>query len=146
MFTKIDHIGVATRSIDEALKVLGRTGPLEMGKRESIPAFQVKAVMVALGEAPIELIEPLSDDSGVAAFIEKRGEGLHHVAYRVENIDDALEKCRAQGFRLIDEKPRTGYADSRVAFIHPKGMLGILTELVEREPGRDKPPYGPAES
>ena len=144
MFTTIDHIGVATPDIDAALKVLEKTGPLVLGERESIPAFGVKAIMVAAGGAPIELIEPDSPESNIAKYLEKRGEGVHHIAYRVDDIDAALARCREQGFRLIDEQPRPGYADSTVAFIHPKSVLGILTELVQREPGHDVPPYAPA--
>lgn len=144
MFTRIDHIGVATRSIEKALGELQKTGALVLGKKEVIEAFQVRALMVASGDAPIELIEPTSDESNVAGFLDRRGEGLHHVAYRVDDIEAALKTLADQGFRLIDEKPRHGYADSRVAFVHPKSMFGVLTELVEREPGRDVPPYDPA--
>lgn len=144
MFTRIDHIGVAVRSIEEAVKILELAGPIALGKRESVPANQVEAVMVAAGDAPIEFIEPTSAESTVAAFLEKRGEGLHHVAYRVEDIDAALRACQERGLRLIDKAPRHGYAGSRVAFIHPKSMSGVLTELVERKSGADVPPYDPA--
>lgn len=141
MFKKIDHIGIATRNLESAVETLLKTGGIVLGKIEEVPAFKVRAIMVAAGEAPIELVEATSPDAGVAKFIESRGEGLHHVAYRVDDIDAALAKCRAQGFKLIDEKPRTGYAESRVAFLHPKSALGVLTELVERRPGHDIPPY-----
>ncbi|MBI3736428.1 methylmalonyl-CoA epimerase, partial [Candidatus Sumerlaeota bacterium] len=141
MFTRIDHIGVAVRNIEEALATLRKTGGIVVGKEELIPSNQVKAVMVAAGDAPIELIQPTSPESTVAAFLEKRGEGLHHVAYRVANIDAALKECETQGFKLIDKVPRHGYAESRVAFLHPKGMFGVLTELVERKAGHDIPPY-----
>lgn len=144
MFEQVDHIGVATRDIEAALKVLEKTGPLTLGKPEVIEAFGIKAVMVCDGKVPIELIEPVDPDSGVAKFIEKKGEGIHHIAYRVGDIDAELEHFREQGFKLIDQKPRHGYADSRVAFIHPKSVLGMLTELVEREPGKDVAPYDPA--
>ena len=143
MFLHIDHIGIATNDIDAALATLKKTQPLRLGKREVIESFGVKAVMVAAGGAPIELIEPSSADSGVAKFIEKKGEGVHHVAYRVADIDAAIATLREQGFRLIDEKPREGYAGSRVAFVHPKDICGVLTELVEREPGKDEAPYDP---
>lgn len=141
MFTRIDHIGIAVRSLEEAVATLARTGGVVVGARESVPANQVEAIMVAAGDAPIEFIQPTSPESTVATFLEKRGEGLHHVAYRVDDIDAALAACVAQGFRAIDAKPRHGYAGSRVAFLHPKGFNGVLTELVERPAGKDVPPY-----
>lgn len=144
MFETVDHIGIATADIGQALETLGKTGPLTLGKEEVIESFGVKAVMVSAGSVPIEFVEPLGDDSGVAKFLKKRGEGVHHIAYRVADIDAALETLRSQGFRLIDEKPREGYGRSRVAFVHPKSFLGVLTELVERELGKDVPPYDPA--
>ena len=143
MLGLIDHIGVATRDIDHAIEILRKTGGIEVGRRGSVSAFQVEMVMVAAGGAPIELIQPTSPESPVAAFMEKRGEGVHHVAYRVDDLEAALRECRNQGLNLIDESPREGYGGSRVAFIHPKAMLGILTELVERPGGRDVPPYDP---
>lgn len=145
MFEHVDHIGIATNDIDQALAVLEQMGgPIKLGKTEFIESFGIKAVMVAAGEVPIELVQPVQPDSGVAKFIEKKGEGVHHIAYRVENIDEALQSFKDKGFQVIDQKPREGYAHSRVAFIHPKGFLGVLTELVERKPGRDLPPYDPA--
>lgn len=145
MFKRIDHLGIATRDIAAAIKVLEKTGPIVLGTEEQVPAFGVKAVMVSVGDGvPVELIEPLGEDSGVAKFLDKRGEGLHHIAYRVADIDAALATCVEQGLRLIDSKPRHGYAGSRVAFVHPKSFLGVLTELVERDAGADEPPYDPA--
>jgi len=141
MFTRIDHIGIAVNSLGEAVATLRKTGPILVGELEQVPANQVEAVMVASGDAPIEFIQPTSPESTVAAFIAKRGEGLHHIAYRVDDIDAALAHCEAQGFKLIDKKPRHGYAGSRVAFLHPKGFNGVLTELVERKAGEDVPPY-----
>lgn len=141
MFTRVDHIGIAVNNIAEALATLQKTGGIVVGAREDVPANQVEAVMVAAGDAPIELISPTSPESTVAAFLQKRGEGLHHIAYRVDNIDEALKECERQGFKLIDKVPRNGYAHSRVAFLHPKSMFGVLTELVERKPGHDVPPY-----
>lgn len=145
MFEHVDHIGIATNNIDKALEVLEQMGgPIKLGKTETIPSFGVTAIMVAAGEVPIELVQPLTPDSGVAKFIEKKGEGVHHIAYRVENIDEALQSFKDKGFTVIDQQPREGYAHSRVAFVHPKSFLGVLTELVERKPGKDIPPYDPA--
>lgn len=145
MFEHVDHIGIATRDIDRALEVLEKMGgPIKLGKTEVIESFGVKAIMVAAGEVPIELVQPLNAQSGVARFIDTKGEGVHHIAYRVENIDKALQSFQDKGFQAIDKMPREGYAHSRVAFIHPKSFLGVLTELVQREPGKDVPPYDPA--
>jgi methylmalonyl-CoA/ethylmalonyl-CoA epimerase len=143
MFKQVDHIGIATRSIDDAVATLSKLGPVELGELETLERYQLKARMVKAGETPIELIEPLSAESTIAGFIEKKGEGLHHIAYRVDDIDAALERCRAEGIKLIDEKPRPGYGEAQVAFVHPKAVLGMLTELVQREPGRDVAPYAP---
>ena len=143
MFELVDHIGIATKSIDAAVETLRKLGPIELGELEIIDRYKLKARMVKTGDVPIELIEPLSEESNIASYIEKRGEGLHHIAFRVPDTAAALERCRAQGLRLIDEAPRHGYAGSLVAFVHPKSMLGMLTELVQREPGKDAAPYAP---
>lgn len=143
MLGHVDHIGYAVRDIGAAVETLRKLGPVRLGELETVERYKLKARMVCAGGAPIELIEPLAEDSAIASFIEKRGEGLHHVAYRVASVEDALQACRAQGLRTIDEQPRPGYADSRVAFLHPKSMLGVLTELVERAPGKDAAPYAP---
>jgi len=144
MFESVDHIGIATADIDKAIETLAKVGPITLGKEEVIEAFGVKAVMVAAGSVPIEFVQPLSDDSGVGKFLKNRGEGVHHIAYRVSDINAALETLKSQGFRLIDEKPREGYAGALVAFVHPKSVLGTLTELVQRESGKDVAPYDPA--
>jgi methylmalonyl-CoA/ethylmalonyl-CoA epimerase len=143
MLEHVDHIAIATRNIDSAVDTLRKLGPVTLGELEIVERYKLKARMVKAGGVPIELIEPLNDDSTIAAFIEKRGEGLHHIAYRVANVASALDVCRAQGFKPIDEQPRPGYAESRVAFLHPKSVLGMLTELVERQPGKDTAPYAP---
>jgi methylmalonyl-CoA epimerase len=141
MFKQVDHIGIATRDIEASLATLKKMGPVTVGAREAVPAYQLEALMVVAGDVPIELIQPTSPDSTIAAFIEKRGEGVHHIAYRVADVAAALAHCVAQGLRPIDAAPRHGYADSRVAFLHPKSTLGMLTELVERPAGKDEPPY-----
>lgn len=141
MFKTVDHIGIATRSIQDSLATLRKLGPIKVGELEVIERYKLRAVIVATGDVPIELIEPTEPDSNIAAFIEKKGEGVHHVAYRVENIDAALQHASAAGFKLIDQQPREGYGHGRVAFVHPKSVLGMLTELVERAPGKDVAPY-----
>ena len=99
--------------------------------RETVEEQGVEAVLLEVGEGHIELIRPLSPDSGVAKFIERKGEGIHHVAYQVDDIDATLERVRAAGLRLIDEEPRVGIRGSRVAFLHPAASGGVLTEIVE---------------
>jgi methylmalonyl-CoA/ethylmalonyl-CoA epimerase len=131
VFGRIDHIGVAVESIDASIGLY--RDAFEMGEqhRETVEEQGVNAVLLEIGEGHIELIEPLSPESGVAKFIERYGEGMHHVAYQTDDIEAALEKVRAAGLRLIDEEPRIGIRGSRVAFLHPKATGGVLTELVE---------------
>lgn len=142
MFTQIDHIAIATKDIDAALETMKKLGPVQLGAVEDLSETQgVKAIMLMSGGVPIELIQPTSEDSTVARFIEKRGEGLHHIAYRVADIDAALKHCEEQGLELIDKTPRHGYAGSKVAFLHPRATLKMLSEIVERPAGHDEAPY-----
>jgi methylmalonyl-CoA/ethylmalonyl-CoA epimerase len=131
LFGRIDHVGIAVSSIDESIGLYKNSFQMAEQHRETVEEQGVKAVLLEVGEGHIELIEPLSPDSGVAKFIERHGEGMHHVAYQTDDIDSALDKVRAAGLRLIDEKPRAGIRGSRVAFLHPKATGGVLTELVE---------------
>lgn len=131
MLTAIDHVGVAVPSIDEALPDYQDRLGMTLVHRETVTEQGVEAVLLDVGDSHVELLEPLSPETGVGRFIAKRGPGLHHVAYRVESIEDALARCREQGMRLIDERPRTGIRGSRVAFLHPSGAGGVLTEIVE---------------
>ena len=131
MFGRIDHVGIAVSSIEESIGLYRDSFGMPEQHRETVEEQGVKAVLLEVGDGHIELIEPLSSDSGVAKFIERNGEGMHHVAYAVADIDAALEKVRAAGLRLIDGEPRVGIRGSRVAFLHPKATGGVLTELVE---------------
>ena len=131
VFGRIDHIGVAVSSIDESIELYKDAFQMAEQHRETVEEQGVKAVLLEVGEGHIELIEPLSPDSGVAKFIERNGEGMHHVAYQTDDIDSALRAVKAAGLRLIDEQPRIGIRGSRVAFLHPKATGGVLTELVE---------------
>ncbi|MBW8772010.1 MAG: methylmalonyl-CoA epimerase [Gemmatimonadetes bacterium] len=126
---RIAHIGVAVTDIAAALPfyttVLGLTPhPPETADGATI-------VSIPFGESDVELLQPLSADSPVAKFIEKRGPGIHHVCYRVPDLEAALAACRAAGYRLVDETPRTGAHGKRIAFLHPKGTAGILVELTD---------------
>jgi methylmalonyl-CoA/ethylmalonyl-CoA epimerase len=131
VFGRIDHIGVAVSSIEESIGLYSESFEMAEQHRETVAEQGVKAVLLEVGEGHVELIEPLSPDSGVAKFIERNGEGMHHVAYQTDDIDSALRKVKAAGLRVIDEEPRIGIRGSRVAFLHPKTTGGVLTELVE---------------
>jgi methylmalonyl-CoA/ethylmalonyl-CoA epimerase len=131
VFGRIDHIGVAVSSIDETIGLYRDSFQMAEQHRETVEEQGVNAVLLEVGEGHIELIEPISPESGVAKFIERNGEGMHHVAYQTDDLDAALGKVKAAGLRLIDEEPRIGIRGSRVAFLHPKATGGVLTELVE---------------
>lgn len=126
--SSLDHIGIAVKSIDEAKTFWVDQLGLKVMHVEEVPEQKVR---VALLDAGIELLEPTSPDSPVAKFIEKRGEGLHHVTLQTGNLADRLKALRAAGVNLIDEKPRIGAGGARIAFIHPKSTRGVLVELCE---------------
>jgi methylmalonyl-CoA/ethylmalonyl-CoA epimerase len=131
MLSAIDHVGVAVPSIEDALALYRDTMQMQLVHRETIEEQGVHAALLDVGDSHVELIEPISPDTGVGRFIERKGSGLHHVAYRVKSVDAALAACRAAGMRLIDEQPRTGIRNSRVAFLHPASTGGVLTEIVQ---------------
>jgi len=131
VFGRIDHIGVAVEDIDAAMELYRDGLGMREQHRETVESFGVEAVLLEVGDGHVELLRPLSPESAVGRFIEKNGPGIHHVAYQTEDIDSALGEVRAAGLRLIDEEPRTGIRQSRVAFLHPKTTGGVLTELVE---------------
>jgi methylmalonyl-CoA epimerase len=131
VFGRIDHIGVAVDDLDGAVKLYSESFGMREQHRETIAAFDVEAVLLEVGEGHVELLKPLSGESGIGRFIERNGPGLHHVAYQTSDIDSALEQVKAAGLDLIDQEPRTGIRGSRVAFLHPKSTGGVLTELVE---------------
>jgi methylmalonyl-CoA epimerase len=131
MLSTIDHVGVAVESIDAALAVYRDALGMPLVHRETVAAQGVDAALLDVGDGHIELLQPLDPDSTVGKFLARRGPGLHHVAYRVESIEDALQTLSAAGVPLIDERPRTGIRGSQVAFLHPSATGGVLTELVE---------------
>jgi methylmalonyl-CoA/ethylmalonyl-CoA epimerase len=131
LFGRIDHIGVAVSSIDESIGLYRDSFQMAEQHRETVEEQGVKAVLLEVGEGHVELIEPLSPESGVAKFIERYGEGMHHVAYQTDDIDATLRMLQQSGLRLIDETPRTGIRRSRVAFLHPSATGGVLTEIVQ---------------
>ena len=128
---KINHLGIATNGIDEALKFWADSLGLENVHTETVEDQKVRVAMLPVGESRIELLEPISDDSPISKFLEKRGGGIHHIAVEVDDIKAALEKLRSQGARLIDEVPRIGAEGCLVAFVHPGSTGGVLLELVE---------------
>ena len=131
MFGRIDHIGIAVEDLDAAIALHEQAYGMEVVHRETVAEQGVEAVLLDVGENHVELLKPLSGDTPVGRFLAKRGPGLHHVAYQVADIEEALAALRAQGVRLIDETPRTGIRGSRVAFLHPAASGSVLTELVE---------------
>jgi len=135
VFDAIDHIGVAVEDLDGAVQLYSEQLGMPVQHREVVVEQGVEAVLLGVGESHIELLRPLGPDTAVGKFLAKRGAGLHHTAYRCADVASALEQCRARGLRLIDEKPRRGIRDSRVAFLHPSATGGVLTELVQPAEG-----------
>src|SRR5205085_12526312 len=126
---RLDHIGIAVRSI-EAVKIYEALG-LKIDHLESVETQKVRTAFLSVGDSKLELLEPTSDDSPVAKFIEKRGAGIHHIAVRVDDIRAMLRRLKESGVRLIDETPRVGAGGCLVAFVHPSSANGVLLELVE---------------
>jgi methylmalonyl-CoA/ethylmalonyl-CoA epimerase len=131
MLTKINHIGIAVKSLDDALPFYRDQLGMAFLGTEEVAEQRVKVAMLQVGESKIELLEPTSDDSPVAKFLEKNGPGIHHLAYEVENIEAAIAKLLGDGARMIDEKPRNGAHGTLIAFVHPKNSGGVLTELCQ---------------
>jgi len=135
MFKRIDHIGVAVEDLDAAIKLYERSFEMELVHRETVESQGVEAVLLDVGEGHIELLAPLGPDTPVGKFLAKKGPGIHHVAYSVEDIDKALEQAEVIGLKMIDETPRTGIRGSRVAFVHPAATGSVLTEIVQPAEG-----------
>jgi methylmalonyl-CoA/ethylmalonyl-CoA epimerase len=135
MFARIDHVGLAVDDLDAAIALHERAYGLALAHREVVEEQGVEAVLLDVGEGHVELLRPLEPDTAVGRFLASRGPGLHHVAYRVDDIEAALDALRDQGLQLIDETPRVGIRDSRVAFVHPRSTGGVLTEIVQPAEG-----------
>ena len=131
MFNRIDHIGVAVEDLDAAIELYEQSFEMELVHRETVEAQGVEAVLLDVGDGHVELLSPLGPDTAVGKFLAKKGKGLHHVAYAVDDIDATLPRLSAAGIDLIDAEPRVGIRDSRVAFLHPRSTGGVLTEIVE---------------
>lgn len=131
MLGRIDHIGVAVEDLDAALKLYADTLKMPVVHRETVTEQGVEAILLDVGENHVELLAPLGPDTPVGKFLAKKGPGLHHVAYQVADVDATLAALKAAGTRLIDETPRIGIRNSRVAFVHPASTGGVLTEIVQ---------------
>jgi methylmalonyl-CoA/ethylmalonyl-CoA epimerase len=131
MFQRIDHVGVAVEDLDSAIELYEAGFEMELAHRETVESQGVEAVLLDIGDGHIELLRPLGPDTAVGKFVAKRGPGLHHVAYAVDDIDAALDRLKQEGIELIDAEPRVGIRNSRVAFVHPRSTGSVLTEIVE---------------
>jgi methylmalonyl-CoA epimerase len=134
MLSHIDHVGVAVEDIDAALSLYRDALGMPLVHRETITAQGVDAALLDVGDSHVELLQPLGPETAVGKFLARRGPGMHHIAYRVDDVEKTLSQLAAAGLRLIDERPRAGIRGSRVAFLHPTSTGGVLTEIVEPAP------------
>ncbi|MDY6911926.1 MAG: methylmalonyl-CoA epimerase [Chloroflexota bacterium] len=131
MIKRVDHVAIAVRSVDDALSNFENLFGLKAAKIEVLPDQGVRAALIHIGDTEIEFIEPMDPNSGVAKFVESKGEGIHHICIEVDDTDEELKKLEAKGAKLIDKQGRKGLA-GRIGFIHPKSMNGVLTELAQK--------------
>jgi methylmalonyl-CoA epimerase len=129
--TKIDHIGIAVKSIDESLKLYKDVLDMDFKGIEEMTDRALKTAFIQAGDSMIELLEPTSEKSTMAKFLDKKGQGIHHIALHVENIQETMESLKENGYRLLSEEPEKGAHGTKVAFLHPKSTNGVLLELVE---------------
>jgi methylmalonyl-CoA/ethylmalonyl-CoA epimerase len=132
---RIDHIGVATDDLDGAVALYEDTLGMPVAHRETVESQGVEAVLLDVGDGHVELLRPLGPDTPIGKYLERKGPGLHHVAYAVDDIDGVLSSLKEAGIELIDSEPRIGIRESRVAFVHPRSTGGVLTEIVEPAEG-----------
>ncbi len=133
----VNHIGIAVHSIEKHRDFYERVLGAKFESLEEVPSQKVRVGFYQLADVRLELLEPTDPSSTIAAFLEKRGEGLHHIAYTVSDIEDRLKELKANGVRLIDESPRLGAHHTRIAFLHPKSSCGVLTELCDPSTAAD---------
>jgi len=131
MIRGVDHVAIAVNKLDEALDVYERQLGLKLEKIRTVEQQRVKVALLRVGDTKIELLEPTDVESTIARFLEKRGEGIHHIALLVSNIESHLKELKEKGIALIDEKPRIGMEGGKIAFLHPKSTKNVLIELVE---------------
>jgi methylmalonyl-CoA/ethylmalonyl-CoA epimerase len=131
VLTDLDHVGIAVGDLDEAIDRYRRAFGLKPVHRETVPSQGVEEVLLVVGSSYVQLLRPLGPDTPVGRYLSSRGPGVHHLAYRVPDLVAALERLSAEGVRLVDEAPRAGSRGTRIAFVHPRAMDGVLVELVE---------------
>ncbi len=131
MIKKVDHIAIAVKNLDEGLKAYEDLLGIKSSHTEEIPDQGIKAALIVLGDLEIELIEPIRPDTGVAKFLENKGEGIHHICFEVDDVDKELESLAAKGVQLIDKQGRKGLA-GKIGFIHPRSTKGVLIELAQK--------------
>jgi methylmalonyl-CoA/ethylmalonyl-CoA epimerase len=141
VLTRIDHVGIAVRDLEASIEFYSSTFGLTVAGRETNETQGVREAMLYVADAPggasyVQLLEPLADDTPVGKFLAARGEGVHHIGYGVDDVARALDDLRAKGVRLVDERPRHGSLGASIAFLHPKSVGGVLTELVQAAHGR----------
>jgi methylmalonyl-CoA/ethylmalonyl-CoA epimerase len=129
---KVDHIGVAVNSIESSLKFFANTLGLKLAGQETVAEQKVTTAFLPVGDTEVELLQSTAPDGPIAGFIEKKGEGVQHIAFMVENIEEALKELEAKGIRLIDKVPRMGAGGKKIAFVHPKDTYGVLVELCQK--------------
>ena len=133
MVNKVDHIGIAVKNLDEAIKFYEDVLGIKCVSQEVVEEQKVKVAFLPTGDTEIELLESTEEDGPIARHIERRGEGVQHIAYRVDDIEKAIAECKEKGIRMIDEKPRYGAGGAKIAFLHPKSTFGVLIELCQRD-------------
>lgn len=133
MVKKIDHVGIAVKNLDAAIKFYEDVLGMKVTETEVVEEQKVKVAFIPTGDSEVELLESTTPDGPIAKFIERNGEGIQHIAFRVDNLEQKLEELKAKGIRLIDEKPRKGAGGAKIAFLHPKTTFGTLVELCERD-------------
>lgn len=132
MYKRLTHIGIAVKSVERSGEVFAKLFGTHADHTEEVVEQRVKAAFFKIGEGGIELLEPTSPDSTIAKFIEKRGEGIHHLSFEVDDLDKEIARLKAEGFQLIDETPRPGADGYRIAFLHPKSTNGVLVEISQK--------------
>lgn len=133
MVNKIDHIGIAVKNLEETLKFYEDVLGIKCVSQEVVEEQKVKVAFLPIGDTEVELLESTSEDGPIARFIEKKGEGIQHIAFKVDNIEEVIKELEEKGVRMIDEQPRYGAGGARIAFLHPKSTSGVLIEISQRD-------------
>lgn len=129
---KVDHIGIAVKNLDETIPYYTETLGLKVLKIEEVTSESVRVAFIDAGNVKLELLEPMSEQSAIHSFIEKKGEGIHHIAFGVEGIEERMNELREKGVRILNEQPKIGAGGAQVAFLHPKSSYGVLYELCDK--------------